>query len=97
MPGGEGADGAENSFLGDQRRQFEVRVGYQAFWVDEADQILGYVLCPLDVSVVVIAVFVWFYPDPAGTQAQSFGAAEVRSGTMDQLRKVGEAVYHIGA
>ena len=94
-PGGGGAGGAEDSLLEDQRRQFEVRVSNGAFWVGETDQLLGGVGWPLDALGVFLAVFVWVYPDPPITQAQSVVVAKVRCGPVDQLHKVGGAVCHI--
>ena len=96
-PGGGGADGAEDSLLEDQRRQFDVQVGDDTFRVGEADQLLGDVGWPLDASGVFLAIFVGVYPDPHDTQARSVGVSKSRSGPMNQLHKVGGAVYHIGA
>ena len=88
-------DGGEDGLLEDQRCQFEVQFGDGAFGVVEADQILGYSGCPLDTPGLVLAVFVWVNTYPPGTDAQSVGVSEVRSGLMDQLLKVGGAVYHL--
>ena len=97
LPGGGGSDGAEDSLLEDQCRQFYVRFGDGAFGFSEADQLMGDVGWPLDDPGVVLAVFVLVYPYPPGAQAQSVGVAEVRTGIMDQLCKVGGAVINLGA
>ena len=62
--GGEGANGAKDGLLEDQRRQLEVQVSGGAFWVGEADQLLGEVGCALDAPCVVLVLFVWVSPDP---------------------------------
>ena len=95
LTGRGGSDGGEDGPLEYQICQFEVRFGDGAFGVGEADQILGYAGCPLDAPGVVLAVFFWVYTYPPGTNAQSVGVAEVRSGMMDQILKVGGAVYHL--
>ena len=63
-----GADGAEDGLLENQRRQFEVQVGYGAFGVVEADQLRSDVGWPLDAPALVLAVFVGVYLDPPGIQ-----------------------------
>ena len=93
----EGADGAEYGFLQDQSRQLEVQVSDGAFWVGESDQLLGDIGWPLEAPDVVLSVFVLIYSDPPpGTQAQSSSVSKIRCGPVDQLRKVCEAVCHIG-
>ena len=59
-----GADGAEDGHLEDQRHQFGVQVSDAAFCVGEAYQLLGDIGVPLDAPGVVLAAFVWVYPDP---------------------------------
>ena len=68
LPGRRGADGAEDGFLEDQSRQFEVQVGDDAFGVGEDDQLLGDVSWLLYTPFVVLSVFVWVYPDPTSAQ-----------------------------
>ena len=92
---GGGADGAIDGLLEDQRRQFEFQVSYGAFWVGEADQLLGDVDWLLDVPGVVIEVSVWVYPVLPGTQTQSFGVSKVRCEPVDQICKVGGSVCHL--
>ena len=66
----------------DHHFQFKVRVSDGAFWVGEADQLLGDIGWPLDTTGVVIAVFVWVYLYPPGTQAKSVSVAMVRCGPV---------------